>query len=38
VKYGLTAKRNRVVLELKIAPGQGDTTLNIDDKGAIYLY
>jgi hypothetical protein len=38
VKYGLTAKRNRVIVELKIAPGQGDTTLNIDDKGAIYLY
>jgi hypothetical protein len=38
VKYGLSTKQNRVILELKIAPGQGDTTLNIDDKGAIYLY
>jgi biopolymer transport protein ExbD len=38
VKYLLSVAENRVKVSLKLTPGQGDTTLNIDDKGAIYLY
>jgi hypothetical protein len=38
VKYLLSVEENRVKVSLKLTPGQGDTTLNIDDKGAIYLY
>jgi hypothetical protein len=38
VKYRLSVDRNIVKVDLKLTPGQGDTTLNIDDKGAIYLY
>jgi hypothetical protein len=38
VKYGLKVKGNKVLVDLRLTPGQGDTTLNIDDKGAIYLY
>jgi hypothetical protein len=38
VKYLLSVEENRVKVSLKLTAGQGDTTLNIDDKGAIYLY
>jgi hypothetical protein len=38
VKYRLSVERNIVKVDLKLTGGQGDTTLNIDDKGAIYLY
>jgi hypothetical protein len=38
VKYLLSVERNTVKVELRLTGGQGDTTLNIDDKGAIYLY
>jgi hypothetical protein len=38
VKYLLSVEKNRVKVGLKLTPSQGDTTLNIDDKGAIYLY
>jgi hypothetical protein len=38
VKYLLSVERNTVKVELRLTGGQGDTTLNVDDKGAIYLY
>jgi hypothetical protein len=38
VKYLISVDKNVVKVELKLTSGQGDTTLNIDDKGAIYLY
>ncbi len=38
VKYRLSVEGNIVKVGLKLTSGQGDTTLNIDDKGAIYLY
>ncbi|MFM2433200.1 MAG: hypothetical protein RLZZ511_4414 [Cyanobacteriota bacterium] len=38
VKYRLTVDKNQVTLDLKVADDQGDTTLNIDQTGAIYLY
>jgi hypothetical protein len=38
VKYELTIEANKIIVDLKLTGGQGDTTLNVDDKGAIYLY
>jgi hypothetical protein len=38
VKYSLTVEKNQVTINLKLANDQGDTTLNIDRTGAIYLY
>jgi hypothetical protein len=38
VKYGLNVKGNKISVDLNLTAGQGDTTLNIHDEGAIYLY
>lgn len=38
VKYGLNVKGNKIMVDLKLTAGQGDTTLNIHDLGAVYLY
>lgn len=38
VKYFLKVKDNTITADLKLTPGQGDTTLNIHEQGAIYLY
>ncbi|MBE9032048.1 hypothetical protein IQ266_20120 [filamentous cyanobacterium LEGE 11480] len=38
VKYLMRVSQNKVKLDLNITGGQGDTTLNIHEKGAIYLY
>jgi hypothetical protein len=38
VKYGLNVKGNKIKVDLNLTGGQGDTTLNIHDLGAVYLY
>jgi hypothetical protein len=38
VKYQLNVKDNNIKVDLNLTNGQGDTTLNIHDLGAIYLY
>jgi hypothetical protein len=38
VKYGLKVNGNKIKVDLNLTAGQGDTTLNIHDLGAVYLY
>jgi hypothetical protein len=38
VKYGLKVNGNKISVDLNLTGGQGDTTLNIHDLGAVYLY
>jgi hypothetical protein len=38
VKYQLNVKGNKIKVDLNLTGGQGDTTLNIHDLGAVYLY
>jgi hypothetical protein len=38
VKYGLKVNGNKIKVDLNLTEGQGDTTLNIHDLGAVYLY
>jgi hypothetical protein len=38
VKYGLKINGNTVMVDLNLTSGQGDTTLNVHETGAIYLY
>jgi hypothetical protein len=38
VKYGLKVNGNKIDIDLNLTDGQGDTTLNIHELGAVYLY
>jgi hypothetical protein len=38
VKYGLNVEGNMIKVDLNLTAGQGDTTLNIHELGAVYLY
>jgi hypothetical protein len=38
LKYGLKVNGNKISVDLNLTSGQGDTTLNIHDLGAVYLY
>jgi hypothetical protein len=38
LKYGLKVNGNKISVDLNLTGGQGDTTLNIHDLGAVYLY
>jgi hypothetical protein len=38
VKYQLNVKANKIMVDLRLTGGQGDTTLYIHDLGAVYLY
>ncbi|NJN49116.1 MAG: hypothetical protein HC805_04145 [Alkalinema sp. RL_2_19] len=38
VKYLMRVQGNKIMVDLKLTTGQGDTTLNIHEQGAIYLY